>query len=82
MKNNFRNNYKQSNLLCPMCELTDDTQEHLFECTSIKEEIHYNNVHYNDIFSNNIDTLLNAAKMLKKIVDIREKLQKVIDPED
>ena len=29
VRNNFRNNYKLSNIKCPMCETEDDTQEHL-----------------------------------------------------
>ena len=26
VKNNFRNNYRNTNIICPLCEISDDTQ--------------------------------------------------------
>ena len=76
VRNNFRNNYKLSNILCPMCETDDDTQEHLFHCQKIREslphEVFDRGISYEDIFDSNCDTLLEVAKLLKEIVKIRE----------
>ena len=78
VKNNFRNNYKQSNLSCPLCEMEVDTQEHLFECQQIREllpcNINNQRIVYENIFSNDCDILLEVAKLLKRIVKIREDL--------
>ena len=77
VRNNFRNNYKLSNINCPMCETEDDTQEHLFHCKKIMEllpqDLLNHGVSYDDIFTNNCDTLLKTTKLLKEIVKIREK---------
>ena len=76
VRNNFRNNYVLSNILCPMCEETDDTQEHLFQCRKIREllplEVFNQGFSYEDIFANDCDTLLGVARLLKQIVNIRE----------
>ena len=78
VKNNFRNNYKNTNILCPLCEMEDDTQEHLFQC----EKLICNTAvgcTYEDIFSDNNDVLLNVAVKLKKIVEWRKTL---LNPEE
>ena len=73
VKNNFRNNYKNTNILCPLCEEKDDTQEHLFACKDLNH-VTENDCKYEDIFSNEIEVLLNVAKNLKEIVGLRETL--------
>ena len=35
VKNNFRNNYRNTDLLCPICGEEDDSQEHIFSCKPI-----------------------------------------------
>jgi hypothetical protein len=75
VKNNFRNNYRNTNILCPICELQDDTQEHLLECFRIIEVYQREvNVKIDDIFSGDVDTLFNVAKVLKDLVEIRNSL--------
>ena len=75
VKNNFRNNYRNTNIQCPLCDLHEDTQAHLFECEKVvaglSENISSKPV---DVYSNNIDTLYSVACTLKKLVDIRENL--------
>ena len=71
VKNNFRNNYRNTNILCPLCEKSDDTQEHLFSCKSINQQCKHQ---YNDIFSEDIDTLLGVARELKELVEARDLL--------
>ena len=35
VKINFRNNYKNTDTLCPLCEENEDSQKHIFECDVI-----------------------------------------------
>ena len=80
VKNNFRNNYRNSNILCPLCQQSDDTQEHIFECRNIISQYGKQcTFQYTDIYSENIDILLGVALELKNLVDIRQKL---LDPDD
>ena len=37
VRNNFRNQYRSTNLQCPLCETSEDSQEHLFECPKIRQ---------------------------------------------
>ena len=75
VKNNFRNNYKNTNINCPLCDLTEDTQDHLFTCFKIRYEISETIEHnHADIYSDDVETLLGVGKTLKKLVDARDKL--------
>jgi hypothetical protein len=76
VKNNFRNNYTKTNTLCPLCNLSEDTQSHLFDCTMIVDQKNKpTTTTYKDIFSPDINRLLDVAKELKTIVKIREDLE-------
>ena len=59
--------------MCPLCEDSDDTQEHLFECKAMRD-VTSEDVQYNDIFSSETEILLNVAMNLKRIVGQRETL--------
>jgi hypothetical protein len=75
VKNNFRNNYKNTNILCPLCQHVDDSQEHLFECPKIKETYDRNvYCEYDDIFSQDTEKLYTVACELKELIEIRERL--------
>ena len=73
VKNNFRNNYRNTNIICPLCEISDDTQEHIFRCYQLKKSY---TVKFKpeDIYSNNSVTLLQVAKELKQLTNIRQSL--------
>ena len=75
VKNNFRNQYK-ANLLCPLCRESDDSQEHLLECRVILRKLNGEQYCYRDIFSENLVSLLDITKGLKKVVKIREEMEK------
>ncbi len=81
VKNNFRNNYKNTNIECPICSQESDTQEHLFQCKGIMNKLddEGNDAKYEDIFASDVDTLLKVAKKLKKIVGIRKN---ILNPDD
>ena len=66
VKNNFRNNYKNTNIDCPICFQESDTQEHLFKCKGITNKLEEgNDANYEDIFASNVDTLYKVAKKLR-----------------
>ena len=80
VKNNFRNNYRNTNILCPLCEETDDTQEHLLNCGKLNDK--YGKITTNkieDIFSTDKDTLFSIAKTLKELTEIRKVM---LDPDE
>ena len=80
VKNNFRNNYTNTNTLCPLCHNEEDTQQHLFSCTAILHKYGKQCMNkYEDIFSDNNDTLLQTAKELYELVAIRNLL---LHPDD
>ena len=77
--------YKNTNTLCPLCELTDDSQEHLLQCCKIKDKLGVNNeiqCEYSDIFSEDADKLFNVARIMLRIISVREELQEEIDDID
>ena len=75
VKNNFRNNFRNTNTFCPLCELHNDTQQHIFECTKIME-IHNQDINHNheDVFSSDTETLLEVSQTLMELVKIRDNL--------
>ena len=80
VKNNFRNNYKNTNLSCPLCDHENDDQQHIFHCTIINK--HYNKISkhsHDDIYSNDADTLLSVSQEIEKLVEIREG---ILNPQD
>ena len=77
VKNNFRNNYRQTDILCPLCKSADDTQEHLFQCKVVEKSLLDGSVSsvYNDIFSEDVDKLLAVGKDLKVLTELRDELE-------
>jgi hypothetical protein len=80
VRNNFRNNYLHKNILCPLCEQTDDTQQHLFICETIRNQLPTPSLsNHDDIFSSDINTLLVVAKELKVLIETRQRLLEEMD---
>ena len=80
VKNNFWNNYKNTDILCPLCEKYDDSQEHLFECEKIKEfccaEVEFR---MEDLFTDDTERLYSATKTLIEMVKVRDS---IINPDE
>ena len=75
VKNNFRNNYKNTDILCPLCHQENDDQIHLLSCIKIKQIYSQEvDITMNDIFSDDINKLYATAKTLKEIDSIRTDL--------
>ena len=72
VKNNFRNNYKNTNTLCPLCDEQEDDQGHILKCSKIlnvyKQEV---KCKIEDIFSNDNGVLYSTICTIKELVDIR-----------
>jgi hypothetical protein len=80
--NNFRNHYKQTTILCPLCKVAEDSQQHLFDCTVLHENIPQKiTTIYENIFSSDNDILLEVAKELKTIVAAREEMLSILETE-
>ena len=77
VRNNFRNNYQQTDTLCPLCRKEEDTQEHMFKCGSIVQTLLHENINvvYEDIFSADTNRLLRAARHLKQLTQTRVDLE-------
>ena len=54
---------------CPVCDESEDTQSHSFQCKVVTTNI-FVNKHYEDIFSTKVDRKL--AKEIKRIIKFRE----------
>ena len=64
--------------LCPVCKVEEDTQQHLFKCEKIMDNVDENkNCVYEDIFSEDPEKLLNVGFALKDLIEIREKLLEI-----
>ena len=75
VKNNFRNNYRNTNIICPLCEANDDTQEHIMKCFKIRQLYqHKIQCKYEDIYSQSREALLRVATTLNELTQIRKEL--------
>ena len=83
-KANFKNQYKDTNILCPVCKGNDDTQQHMLECEVIINAfksagvtIEKNN--YEDIFKDH-KKQKEITAMYKELLKIKTKLIKDSQP--
>jgi hypothetical protein len=74
VKNNYRNNYVNTNILCPLCEKHDDTQQHMMNCEKLIGVVDASASVYEDIFSTDVDRLFPIAVVLKELHEARESL--------
>jgi hypothetical protein len=79
VKTNFRNKY--SDLSCPVCKLTLDTQQHVIECPDLvlrSNIVVSNNVKYSHIFSDDIEKQTAVLQIFKLFWSERKKCLKTI----
>ena len=78
-KINFKNRYKDTDVLCPLCEDSEDSQQHMLECEEIRKKLKsnavtQNKIEYNDLFKDCIKQKY-CTEMFKEMLDIRKKLE-------
>ena len=65
-------------VVCPLCLLGKDDQEHLFKCIIMKinskEIFNITDEKYQDIYSMDIDKLINISKICESAIRTRSKL--------
>ena len=83
VKSNFKTSY--ADLTCPLCRQYEDRDDHLLQCSKIKEkstEIQLNiSSKYIDIFSSSIEKMVSAIELLDIAMEIREKILEEQDQE-
>ena len=83
VKSNFKTSY--ADLTCPLCRQYEDRDDHLLQCSKIKEkstEIQLNiSSKYIDIFSSSIEKMVSAIDLLDIAMEIREKIIEEQDQE-
>ena len=78
-KENFKNKYKESDLLCPFCSKETDSQPHMMECTFLASQLKSKNISsrkivYEDIFDD-IKKQKEATEMFKDLIGLRDKFK-------
>ena len=71
-KENYRERYKDTVTVCPLCTIHLDTQAHALQCPEIKAKIKIEG-NYHDIFKNKIPSEI--SKTLFKISPIRKDIE-------
>ena len=78
-KSNFKNRYKENDILCPLCRLEEDSQQHMLACREItsriqSKKISSSKIVYEDIFKDHMKQK-GATVLFKEILEIRKQLQ-------
>ena len=75
VKSSFKKQYGD-NLMCDLCKINEDTQEHLLKCKVLQHfipEILEKTYQYDDLFGD-VDDIIEISKILYKITKERENL--------
>ena len=77
VKVNYSNRYEDT--LCPVCDVENDTQEHVFKCTKLlqsKNILVASDILYTDIFKSDVKKQSAALRMFKCLWTERKKIMK------
>ena len=82
-KDNFKNRYKDADLLCPLCLKYDDTQQHMLDCKVLGErmdskKVTNNKVVYTDIFEKNHLKQKEVTETFKELIELRDQIKEEI----
>ena len=77
IRNDFRGMFPD--ILCPLLCGSDDTIEHILECTALRSKhtsdiLSQSDVKYHDIFSSNIMKQKQATELFKQLLEVRNNL--------
>ena len=88
-KNNFKNKYRDNNLLCPFCSKEHDRQQHMLERKILGKKLKKNsiakeNILHGDLFKN-VEKQKGVTQLFKEIIEIRKELEEdlqcnLVDP--
>ena len=85
VRENFKTKFG-NNLLCPLCQIENDSQEHLLKCRILKhmvKELRDNDtIKYEDIFDEDVDKVTKAADLLIKVTEERDFIIQVFDEQE
>ena len=75
-RKNFKNSYKENDLLCPLCEMECDSQQHMLRCSVLSKHLLSNNVsndqiEYEDIFRS-CRKQKEVTTLFKELIEIRK----------
>ena len=78
-KENFKQKYIHSNLLCDLCKNENENQQHIMKCSVILNEFKSNSlsidkIEYEDIFSKNISKQKEITALYSHLFDTREEI--------
>ena len=76
---NFKQKYIHSNILCTLCQLENEDQQHILQCSIIlreynSDEVAQSSVKYDDIFSEDVHKQKEVTSLFLKLFEIRKKL--------
>ena len=72
-KSNFKNNYNEEDMICPVCNDHYDSQENMLACEGLSSEIQENPM-YIDIFSSDIQKQKEIASVFVKLLAKRSEI--------
>ena len=78
-KGNFKNKYKESNIICQFCKMEEDDQPHMLQCNVIRKNLRSTKVveekyEYEDLFKDVRKQKL-ITEVFTKTIEIRNKLK-------
>ena len=79
-KENFKQRYISSNLLCSLCQVENDDQQHILRCSALlknfqSSNLSRENVEYENIFSEDVYKQKEIASLYLELFRIRNILQ-------
>ena len=78
-KDNYKNMYKQDDLLCSLCRMQNCDQKHILECKVLldifkTEEMSNHNIVYEDIFHEDVSKQKAVTALFKALIELRSKM--------
>ena len=81
VKENFKQKYVHSNLLCSLCQSENEDQKHILQCSVIlnnyrTKDVSRGKVEYGNIFTNDVSKQKEITSVYIELFEIRRRLQK------
>ena len=74
VRKNYEGKYKD--LMCPVCNLVEDTQPHLIECLKLSDNDLVDKVpEYNDLFGKDLKTKVKTSRILRRRYQKRKEIE-------